>query len=321
MTATIATRHLGQTDIKVTPIGLGVMQFSGGRSGFQVMYKDITQSEKNRIVATALEGGINWFDTAEIYGLGRSERALSTGLRAAGRKNDEVVVCTKWFPIFRTAASIPRTIDRRLHHLNGYSIDHYIVHQPWGLSSPEDEMHKMADLVEAGKIRSVGVSNFGVERMRRAHQTLAERGIALATNQVQYSLLKREIEQNGLLDAAKDLGISIVAWGPLASGLLTGKYHQDPGALDRTPIGRRFRLRAQIERIRPLIKVLDEIGQRYQATIAQVALNWLVNFNGDTVLAIPGASRVHQAQDSAGAMRFRLEEADMTALDEASRQI
>jgi aryl-alcohol dehydrogenase-like predicted oxidoreductase len=256
-----------------------------------------------------------------MYGRGRSEQALATGLSAAGRQDEDVIVCTKWFPILRTAGNIAKTIDIRLRHLNGYSIDHYIVHQPWGLSPPEAEMDAMADLVEAGKIRSVGVSNFNIDQMRRAHKALEERGIKLATNQVQYSLLERGIERSGLLQAAKDLGVSIVSWGPLASGLLTGKFHKDPVALDHTPLGRRFRMRNQIDRSRPLIEAMDEISMRYQVTIAQVALNWLVYSNGETVLAIPGASKVHQAQEAAGAMRFKLNDADMATLDQVSRAI
>jgi aryl-alcohol dehydrogenase-like predicted oxidoreductase len=315
----LKTRRLGQTDIEVTPIGLGVMQFAGGAGVFRAMFDGLSQSEMNAIVGAALEGGINWFDTAEMYGRGRSERALATGLNAAGRQDNGVVVCTKWFPILRTAGNIARTIDVRLHHLDGYKIDHYIVHQPWGFSSTEAEMNAMADLVEAGKIRSVGVSNFNVDQMCRAHKALAERGIKLATNQVQYSLLERGIERSGVLQVAKDLGVSIVSWGPLASGLLTGKFHKDPQSLARTPAGRRMRLSRHIERAKPVIDALDEISQRYNVTIAQVALNWLVNFNGETVLAIPGASKVHQAQEAAGAMQFKLDEAHMAQLDEVSR--
>jgi aryl-alcohol dehydrogenase-like predicted oxidoreductase len=321
MRENLKTRRLGQTDIEVTPIGLGVMQFSGGSCVFRVMFDDIPRSEKSKIVAAALDGGINWFDTAEMYGRGRSERSLAASLSDAKCQDDDVIVCTKWFPILRTAGNIAKTIDVRLQHLNGYSIDHYIVHQPWGFSPPEAEMEAMADLVEAGKIRSVGVSNFNIDQMRRAYKALEERGIKLATNQVQYSLLERGIERSGLLQAAKDLGVSIVSWGPLASGLLTGKFHKDPKTLDRTPFGRRLRLRNQIERARPLIEAMDEISLRNQVTIAQVALNWLVYFNGETVLAIPGASKVHQAREAAGAMRFKLNEADMATLDEVSRAV
>ena len=120
---TIEKRRLGKTDIEVTPIGLGVMQFAGGRGMFRMMFPDLSQEQMNAIVNAALEGGINWFDTAELYGRGRSERGLSRGLKAAGVNDDEVVVATKWSPMLRTAGNIAKTIDTRIMHLEGYSID------------------------------------------------------------------------------------------------------------------------------------------------------------------------------------------------------
>ena len=312
-------RRLGRTDLAITPIGLGVMQFSGGTGVFKAMFEDLSQGQMNAIVNAALEGGINWFDTAELYGRGRSEQGLANALRAAGVNDDQVVIATKWFPIFRRATNIPRTIGDRIHFLDGYTIDLYMVHQPWGFSSPEDEMDAMADLVQAGKIRSVGVSNFNVQQMRRAHTALGKRGLPLAVNQVEYSLLNRKIETNGVLQAAKELGVTIVAWAPLASGILTGKFHKNPERFNQTPFGRRMRLRRQIERSRPLIEALEEIAAEHDATPAQVALNWLINVQGETVVAIPGASKAHHAENNAGAMRFRLSDEEMTGLDELSR--
>ena len=315
----IKKRRLGQTDIEVTPIGLGVMQFAGGAGVFGLMFPEISQEKMNGIIKKALDGGINWFDTAEMYGRGRSERGLAKGLRAAEKKDAEIIVATKWFPLFRTAGNIPRTILDRLQFLDGYSIDLYIVHQPWGFSPPEVEMNAMADLVEAGKIRSIGVSNFSAEQMRRAHKALLKRGLPLASNQVQYSLLHRKIETNGVIDAAKDLGVTITAWSPLASGVLTGKFHKDPEILNSTLFGRRMRMQRDIERSRPLIQALDEMANRYGTTTAQVALNWLIHFQGETVVAIPGASKEKHAEESAGSMRFRLSDADMARLEELSR--
>ena len=314
----IKKRRLGQTDIEITPIGLGVMQFAGGEGIFGMMFPDISQEKMNGIIKTALDGGINWFDTAEIYGRGRSERGLANALRAAEKKDDEVIVATKWFPMFRTARNIPRTIRDRIHFLDGYSIDLYMVHQPWGFSPPEAEMEAMAELVEEGKIRAVGVSNFSAEQMRRAHRALQKRGLPLAVNQVQYSLYNRKIETNGVLDAAKELGVTITAWSPLASGLLTGKFHKDPEILKQTPFGRRMRLRREIERSRPLIQALEEVALKHDATPAQIALNWLIYFQGETVVAIPGASKVKQAEESALSMNFRISDDDLARLDELS---
>jgi aryl-alcohol dehydrogenase-like predicted oxidoreductase len=316
---TTKKRRLGKTDIEVTPIGLGVMQFSGKGFFTNLMLSDVPEGETNAIVKTALDGGINWFDTAEAYGFGRSERSLAEALSLAGIKDADVVIGTKWNPVFRTARNIPRTINNRIRFLGGYSIDLYMVHQPISFSSIEAQMNEMADLVDAGKIHSIGVSNFNPEQMRRAHAALATRGLPLAVNQVQYNLLHRNIETNGVLETAKELGVTIVAWGPLASGLLTGKFHDNPDVLANTPPLRRRRFERSLENSRPVLTALKEIASRYNATPAQVALNWLVHFHGETVVAIPGASRVQHAQENAGAMNFQLSDDVLAHLDQLTR--
>jgi aryl-alcohol dehydrogenase-like predicted oxidoreductase len=314
----IKLRQLGKTDILVTPVGLGVMELAGGGGLIGYAFPVIPQEEKNAIIKAALDGGMNWFDTAEMYGAGVSERSLATGLKAAGKADKEVVIATKWQPILRTAANIPHSIEDRLRFLDGYSIGNFMVHQPYSFSSPEAEMNAMADLVEAGKIRSVGVSNFNPARMRRAHAALAKRGLPLAVNQMRYSLLHREIETNGVLETARELGITITAYTPLARGLLSGKYHKDPALLEKVPIWRRTGMQHNIERTRPLINALAEIARKYDATIAQVALNWVIYFNGAIVVTIPGATKVSQAEESAGAMKFQLSKEDLIRLDEVS---
>jgi aryl-alcohol dehydrogenase-like predicted oxidoreductase len=316
---TLSRRRLGQTELEVTPIGLGVMQFSGGSGMMGMVFPEIPQ-EKNVIVKAALDGGINWFDTAEMYGRGNSEQGLAEALKAAGVKDGEVVIGTKWFPIFRTAGNIPKTINDRIRYLNGYTIDLYMVHQPWSFSSPEAEMNAMADLVEAGKIRTIGVSNFSVQQMERAQATLKNRGLSLAVNQVQYSLLHREIETNGVLDAAKDMGITIVAWSPLARGILTGMYRKNPDLINSKRVGWRMMMRRHIERSGLVIDALQDLAEKYDVTPGQVALNWLINFHGDTVVAIPGASKVYQAEQNAGAMKLNLSREEMDRLDELSRE-
>jgi aryl-alcohol dehydrogenase-like predicted oxidoreductase len=313
-TPSIPTRSLGKTGIQVTPIGLGVMELSG--MGF---FPNLSRAEKSAIIQAAIDGGINWFDTAEIYGAGISERALSDGLKDAGKISGDVVIATKWWPLFRTAAEIPHSIANRLRFLDGFPIDLYYVHQPYSFSTPEAEMNAMADLVEAGKIRSVGVSNFGADRMRRAHAALQKRGLPLAANQVQYSLLHRQIETDGTLATARELGVTITAYTPLASGLLTGKYQHNPDLLKKKAIFWRGRMQRKMESSRPVVAALEEIAAKYQVTAAQVALNWVINFNGDIVVTIPGATKPKQATENAGAMQFKLTDAELTRLDELSR--
>jgi aryl-alcohol dehydrogenase-like predicted oxidoreductase len=317
----IQLRPLGKTDISVSPIGLGVMEFAGGGGLAGRMFPVIPQEEKNAIVQAALDGGINWFDTAEMYGMGISERSLAAALKAAGMSDKDVVVATKWMPMMRTARNIPHSIEDRIHFLDGFSIANYMVHHPYGFSTPESEMNAMADLVEAGKIRSVGISNFSPDRMRKAHAALAKRGLSLAVNQMRYSLLSREIETNGVLETAGELGVTIIAYTPLARGLLSGKYHKNPELLSHIPGWRRASMRGALERSRKLINVMDEIATESGVTIAQVALNWVINFKGDIVVAIPAATKVQQAVDNAGAMKFRLSADEMSRLDEASRKL
>jgi len=313
-------RLLGKTNIEVTPIGLGMMEFSGGGNGMLgSAFPVINQEEKNATVKAALDGGINWFDTAELYGGGISEASLSKALKTAGKTNQDVIVATKWWPLLRTARNIPITIQERMRYLDGFTISLYMVHQPFSFSSPEAEMNAMADLVEAGKILSVGISNFNAEQMRRAHKALQKRGLPLAVNQVRYSLLDRSIEKNGILETAKELGVTIIAYTPLGSGMLTGKYHKNPELLKQKHFFFRSRMQGNVERSRKLVETMEVIGARYGATPAQVALNWVISFNGESIVTIPGATKVKQAVESAGAMQFKLSDAELSQLDELSK--
>jgi aryl-alcohol dehydrogenase-like predicted oxidoreductase len=315
-------RKLGQSDVEVTPIGLGTWQFSGGRGPIAGYWGQVPQETVDGIVRASLDGGIDWFDTAEAYGWGASERALARALTAAGRKPGDVRIATKWWPALRRAASLRRTIDRRLERLDGFPIDLYQVHQPLSVSSVERQMDAMADLVRDGKIRAVGVSNFSAAAMRRAHAALAARGIPLASNQVPYSLLRRRIETDGILAAAKELGVTIIAYSPLAQGVLTGRFHEDPQRVKALRAPRRwmpaFRARG-LAASRPLIDELRRIAEAHGATPAQVALQWLLAFHGDTVVAIPGATKQSHVEDNVGAMRLSLAEAEAARLDELSR--
>ncbi|NOR53227.1 MAG: aldo/keto reductase, partial [Candidatus Aminicenantes bacterium] len=165
-------RRLGKSDLMVSPVGLGCWQFSKGH-GFGGKYWPVLTDEKIKdIVRASLEGGINWFDTAEAYGWGESEKALSRTLKLLGKSSEEVIVATKWFPVFKTARSITKTIDKRLENLSGFRIDLYQIHQPYSLSSTKAQMNAMAQLVKDHKIRSIGVSNFSAKKMKKAHAEL-----------------------------------------------------------------------------------------------------------------------------------------------------
>jgi aryl-alcohol dehydrogenase-like predicted oxidoreductase len=190
------TRELGRTGIRISPIGLGGGQFSGG--GMSTFW-DLAQPQVDVILKAALDGGITWFDTAEGYGRGRSERSLTAGLTNAGVEPGDVVVATKWMPVGRTARNIARTIDDRITNLAPFPIDLYQIHMPYGsLSSIRSQIRAMAELAEAHEVGFVGVSNFSARQMDIAHDELAKHGIHLASNQVQINLLHRKIETNGV---------------------------------------------------------------------------------------------------------------------------
>jgi len=195
-------------------------------------------------------------------------------------------------------------------------VDLYQIHG-WNPTYPiEESMEAMRRLQEEGKTRSIGVSNFLPEQMERALKVCP-----FSSNQVRYSLLDRSIETNGVLDAARDLGMTIIAYSPLAQGILSGRFHDEPGLAGRLPGFRKYMpgfRRGGLEKSRPVIEALRRIAPTYGATPVQVALNWVITKAGRTVVAIPGASRAGQVDDFLAAMSFRLSGADREELDRIS---
>ena len=319
-------RTLGQTGLEVSPIGLGCWQFSQGKNLTGRMWSVLDQGTMDAVVDAALNGGVTWFDTAQAYGKGASERALSAALQHRGIEPGKVVVATKWLPIAKPAKDVPRTIGTRIECLQPYPIDLFQVHSPGSVSSIPAQMREMAKLVRAGQVRAVGVSNFSAKQMAQAAAALRDEGLTLASNQVRINLLERRIESNGVLAAAQGLGVTLIAYSPLAQGVLTGRYHEDPALARALPWGRRSRLSPSsrfltaggLRRTAPLIAELRAVGEAHGASAAQVALAWLVTRYGDTVVAIPGASRPEQATAAAAAMGVRLTEAEMARIDAVS---
>ena len=321
-------QKLGKTDVEVSPIGLGCWQFSQGKGMTGRMWSVLDQRTMDAVVGAALKAGATWFDTAQVYGNGASERALSTALQHLEVEPGRVVVATKWLPILKTAGDIPRTIGARIACLQPYPIDLFQVHIPWSLSPIPAQMREMAKLVRAGKVRAVGVSNFSTSQMAKAAAALRAEGLPLASNQVRINLLDRGIETNGVLDMARRLGVTLIAYSPLAQGILTGRYHDDPAQVRSLPRGRRSRLSPSsrfltpegLRRSAPLVAELRAVGEAHGASVAQVALAWLVTYYGDTVVAIPGASRPEQAA-AAAAMGLRLTDAEMASIDRISAAV
>jgi aryl-alcohol dehydrogenase-like predicted oxidoreductase len=262
---------------------------------------------------TVTSEGIHLFDTAELYGWGRSEEMLGQFIRDSG---EPALVTTKFFPYpWRlTRGSLLKALRSSLNRLGMEQVDLYLIHQPWSLVSVETWMDALADAVEAGLTRYVGVSNYDVDRMRRAHAALIRRNVPLAANQVRYSLLDREPERSGLVDAARDLGVKIIAYSPLAQGVLTGKY--TPESPMSGVRGRRYN--SLLAKVQPLIELQRRMGEAHDGkTPAQVAINWLV---AKGALPIPGAKNAAQAQENVGAIGWRLTDEEVAKLDRASEQ-
>jgi aryl-alcohol dehydrogenase-like predicted oxidoreductase len=323
----MTTRELGHTGIHVSPIGLGCMQLSGvsGRGFAVTMFGAQPQSHADLIIKAAVDGGITWFDTAEMYGRGGSERALSSGLTHVGIKPGDVTVATKWAPLGRTAKSIERTIDDRIAALDPFPVDLHQIHMPLGGFSPiRAQVQAMARLAEKHEIGAVGVSNFSARQMELAHTELAKHGIPLASNQVQINLLNRHIETNGVLETARRLGVTLIAYSPLREGILTGKFHDDRSLLVKMPRMRRTLMRIThkgLDRSASLIDGLREVAAAHSASLSQVALAWVIQNYGDTVVAIPGASKPHHAAEAAAAQKLTLSVDELRRLAELSTAI
>ena len=259
----------------------------------------------------SLKMGVNLVDTAEVYGSGRSESLLGQFLKDT---KEPVLVATKFMPFpWRLSKN---TLFTALHHslerLGLDKVDLYQIHWPFPPKRVEYWAEVLAQVVKAGLTRTVGVSNYSKDQTKRVHAVLAKYNIPLASNQVQYHLLDRKVEKNGLLDFCKENGIRLIAYSPLAKGMLTGKF-----TVETPPPGTRGRIYANILKDLPaLIALMTEIGQGHGGkTPGQVALNWIICKGA---LPIPGAKNARQAEQNAGATGWRLEAEEVKALDKAS---
>ncbi len=294
--------RLGRSDLQVSPLGLGTNSWGPGRR---------LDPGQQATVDAALEGTVNFFDTAEFYNFGGSERTLGGCLQ---KSRAEAVVATKFFPFpWRLGrGSLLSALRASLERLGFQQTDLYMLHFPFPPVPLATWVRALAEAQQAGLTRAVGISNCSAAQTRKAHALLAASGLPLASNQVEYSLLRRAPEKNGLLEICGELGVTLVAYRPLGYGLLSGKYHT--GTLPAWLHGRRIR-REYLERITPLIDLLKEIAAGRGKTPSQVALNWVICKGA---LPIPGAKRPDQAVENAGALGWRLDAGEVAALDKAS---
>lgn len=322
-------RYLGlDTAKRYSVIGLGTWQFGSREWGYGA---DYDTREAARIVTRARELGVTVFDTAEIYGFGRSERILGAALRDSGGTED-VVVASKMFPVLPTAAIVAQRAVASAHRLGVQKIDLYQVHRPHPVVGDAPTMRGMQALRAVGVVEEVGVSNYPLRRWQRAEASLAgastEAALAgasidpgaasvprILSNQVQFSLVARAPLAE-MLPWAQRTGHVVLAYSPLGQGLLSGRYSASnrPGGGIRA--ANAMFLPQNLDAVAPLLNLLRDVASTHGATPAQIALAWLVHHPG--VVAIPGASSVAQVESNAAAAEIALAADEHAALTAAA---
>lgn len=306
------TRALGSGGLVVSALGLGCM-------GMSEFYGPGTESESIATIHRALDLGVTLLDTADMYGHGENEKLVGKAIR---NRRGEVVLATK-FGIVRDAEHpgerqingrpeyVRAACDASLRRLGVDVIDLYYQHRVDTGVPIEDTVGAMAELVTAGKVRFIGLSEASAQNVRRAH---AVHPIAALQNE--WSLWSRDLEENGQLQAARELGIGIVAYSPLGRGFLTGaiKSPADFAPGDFRAHSPRF-TGENFEKNLRLVREVEATSKRLGCTPSQLALAWLLAQGGD-VVPIPGTKRVRYLEENLGALVVRLSESDRRRLDE-----
>jgi aryl-alcohol dehydrogenase-like predicted oxidoreductase len=306
-------QKLGQSGLMVSSVGLGTWAW-GDRIfwgfGNEYSFKEISDA-----FDVFLSSGGNFIDTAEIYGQGKSERIIGELIKS---KKSDIVLASKFmpFPWRLRSTALFRSLKQSLSRLSVESIDLYQIHFPLPPTPVETWCSALSECVQKGLIKTVGVSNFNINQLVRAFKTLVKSDIFLASNQVEYHLLNRSIEKNGLFSLCKEMGISIIAYSPLAQGLLTGKYTPENGLKGVRSF--RYPQKLLVE-TQPLIRLMLDIGRNHDGkSPAQVALNWIICKGA---IPIPGAKNGQQSLQNAGAMGWRLTAEEIDLLDKMSDKI
>lgn len=316
---------LGASDLEVTKVGIGAWSWGDTSYWNNFEWDDRKLKAAKTAFDTSLDNGINLFDTAEVYGSRfsfgaiNSETLLGRFIKERKEKDPEaeVVVATKFaaLPWRLGRQSVVNALKDSLCRLGLSSVDLYQLHWP-GIWGNEGYIDGLGDAVEQGLVKAVGVSNYSEKRLRVAYQQLKKRGIPLASNQVNYSLIYRLPEENGVKATCDELGVTLIAYSPIAQGALSGKYTPE-----NPPTGPRGRIYTPefLTKLQPLVNRIKEIGQNYNKTPTQVVLNWLVA--QENVVPIPGAKNGEQAAEFAGALGWILSQEEVEELRSMAKQI
>ncbi|MFC0007390.1 aldo/keto reductase [Micromonospora siamensis] len=309
----------------ISKIGLGTWQFGSREWGYGADYEHRAAD----IVRRALDLGVTLFDTAELYGFGRSERILGAALRplqhdasgaaprpgaVVGDQRDKVVVASKIFPVLPVASVVQQRAVASAARLGVRQIDLYQVHQPNPVVADTTTMRGMRALQDVGLVGEVGVSNYSLRRWQFAEAALGRR---VLSNQVRYSMIDRKPEDD-LIPYAEQAGRIVIAYSPLAQGFLSGRYdakNPPSGAVRRA---NPYFLPENLERGAALIDTLRQVAEAHDATPSQIALAYLLRH--PNVVAIPGASSVEQMERNAAAAEIDLADDQYAALRDAAHR-
>lgn len=302
---------LGRGGPKVSAVGLGMWQAGGDAWGKDVRDKDCVAA-----MVRAVGLGVDLVDTAEVYGNGHSEEVVGKAIREVGR--DHVFVATKLAGYHGRPRDVDKAIRGSLKRLGVRAIDLYQIHwpDPWDQVPLRDTMKALERAWRAGSIRHIGVSNFAVRDLEDARSHLSR--VDIASNQVRYNLLQREIEAD-VLPYCRREGIAILAWSPLAKGVVTGKYRATRRPKDRVRSEDDLFKPANLRAAARLVSALREIGRPHRMTPAQVALAWFRSRR--IVIPIPGAKRPAQAEENVGATGSALLGSEVRRLDAVSARV
>jgi aryl-alcohol dehydrogenase-like predicted oxidoreductase len=301
------TADIGATK-RISRIGLGTWQIGSPEWGYGENYAG---REAAVIIRRALDLGVTLFDTAELYGNGRSERVLG---RALGQDRESIFLATKVAPLAPSSSFVRWRAAASARRLGVRSLDLYQVHWPSPLVSDRPLMRALRGLQQSGRVGAVGVSGYSLLRWRAAEEAL---GGPILANQVSYSLIDRGPEED-LLPFAESANRLIIAHTPLAKGLLSGTYHpRNAPTNDVRTTAPQFRAES-LRRAGPLLETLRQVAAAHAATPAQIALAWVIR--SPAVVAIPGASSVEQLEANAAAAEIDLSNGEYHALAAASER-
>jgi aryl-alcohol dehydrogenase-like predicted oxidoreductase len=310
------TKRLGNSGLLITRLGLGTWAIGG--SGWQFGWGAQDDRESIRAIREALDAGINWIDTAAVYGLGHSEEIVARALEGVPQKPYVFTKCSMVWnddrQISRSlkAESVRRECEASLRRLGVDRIDLYQVHWPEPDADIEEGWTELARLQEEGKIHYLGVSNFNVSQMKRA-QAIAP----ITSLQPPYSLVNRKVENEILPFAARE-NIGVIAYSPMASGLLTGAMTRERIAALPDDDWRKRNANFQeplLSRNLCLVRRLRDIGIRYGRSAGEVAVAWVLR-NSAVTAAIVGARKPGQIKGVLGAARLELSDADLAEIDQ-----